>query len=146
MNDINCFESFLVAVANPSKPVLERWAEENGIKIDFDSLCKDSRAKSYILGELTRIAKENKLKGYEFIKDVHLDPVPFDMERDLITPTYKMKRPQLLKYYKSITYAVYDVESTDCICLVLRMSSMTCTRVEANAVLEVCFGDCIYDY
>ena len=41
-----------------------------------------------------------QLKGFEFIKAVHLDPVPFDMERDLITPTYKKKRPQLLKYYQ----------------------------------------------
>jgi hypothetical protein len=40
------------------------------------------------------------LKGFEVIKAVHLDPEPFDMERDLITPTYKKKRPQLLKYYK----------------------------------------------
>ena len=41
-----------------------------------------------------------QLKGFEFIKDVHLEPVPFDMDRDLITPTYKKKRPQLLKYYQ----------------------------------------------
>jgi hypothetical protein len=41
-----------------------------------------------------------QLKGFEFIKAVHLDPVPLDMERDLITPTYKKKRPQLLKYYQ----------------------------------------------
>lgn len=41
-----------------------------------------------------------QLKGFEFVKAVHLDPVPFDMERDLITPTYKKKRPQLLKYYQ----------------------------------------------
>lgn len=41
-----------------------------------------------------------QLKGFEVIKAVHLDPEPFDMERDLITPTYKKKRPQLLKYYK----------------------------------------------
>lgn len=41
-----------------------------------------------------------QLKGFEFIKAVHLDPVPFDMERDLTTPTYKKKRPQLLKYYQ----------------------------------------------
>jgi hypothetical protein len=40
------------------------------------------------------------LKGFEFIKAIHLDPEPFDMERDLITPTYKKKRPQLLKYYQ----------------------------------------------
>nr|DAD43595.1 TPA_asm: hypothetical protein HUJ06_001825 [Nelumbo nucifera] len=26
--------------------------------------------------------------------------MPFDMERDLLTVTYKKKRPQLLKYYQ----------------------------------------------
>lgn len=41
-----------------------------------------------------------QLKGFEVIKGVHLDPIPFDMERDLITPTYKKKRPQLLKFYQ----------------------------------------------
>jgi long-chain acyl-CoA synthetase len=41
-----------------------------------------------------------QLKGFEFIRAVHLDPLPFDMERDLITPTYKKKRPQMLKYYQ----------------------------------------------
>jgi len=41
-----------------------------------------------------------QLKGFEFIKAIHLDPLPFDIERDLITPTYKKKRPQMLKYYQ----------------------------------------------
>ncbi|KAK7406054.1 hypothetical protein VNO78_07670 [Psophocarpus tetragonolobus] len=103
----NSFEAFLVAVVNPSKQALEHWAQENGISMDFDSLCEDSRAKSYILEELSKIAKEKKLKGFEFIKGVHLDPVPFDMERDLITPTYKKKRPQLLKYYQSAVDNMY---------------------------------------
>ncbi|KAJ7952141.1 Long chain acyl-CoA synthetase [Quillaja saponaria] len=96
----NSFESFLVAVVNPNVQALEHWAEENGVTGDFNSLCSNSRAKDYLLGELTKIAKEKKLKGFEFIRAVHLDPVPFDMERDLITPTYKKKRPQLLKYYQ----------------------------------------------
>ncbi|KAJ1386080.1 AMP-dependent synthetase/ligase [Sesbania bispinosa] len=103
----NSFESFLIAVVNPSKQALEHWAEENGISMDFNSLCGDSRAKSYMLEELSKIAKENKLKGFEFIKAVHLDPVPFDMERDLITPTYKKKRPQLLKYYQNVIDNMY---------------------------------------
>lgn len=34
------------------------------------------------------------------LKAVHLEPIPFDIDRDLITPTFKLKRPQLLKYYK----------------------------------------------
>jgi len=42
------------------------------------------------------------MKGFEIIKAIHLDPVPFDMERDLLTPTFKKKRPQLLKYYQVI--------------------------------------------
>lgn len=39
------------------------------------------------------------------LKAIHLEPHPFDMERDLITPTFKLKRPQLLKYYKVVTNA-----------------------------------------
>ncbi|WJX54824.1 Long chain acyl-CoA synthetase 4 [Trifolium repens] len=103
----NSFEAFLVAVVTPSKQALQHWAEENGISMDFNSLCEDSRAKSYILEELTKIGKEKKLKGFEFIKAVHLDPVPLDMERDLITPTYKKKRPQLLKYYQNVIDNMY---------------------------------------
>ncbi|XP_062206515.1 long chain acyl-CoA synthetase 4-like isoform X2 [Phragmites australis] len=103
----NSFESSLIAVVNPNKQALERWAESNGVTGDFASICEDPKAKEFILGELTKIGKEKKLKGFEFIKAVHLDPVPFDMERDLITPTYKKKRPQLLKYYQSIIDGMY---------------------------------------
>ncbi|XVE64693.1 hypothetical protein DITRI_Ditri07aG0121700 [Diplodiscus trichospermus] len=103
----NSFESFLVAVVNPNQQALERWAADNGVSGDFDSICQNPKSKEYILGELTKIGKEKKLKGFEFIKAVRLDPVPFDMERDLLTPTYKKKRPQLLKYYQSVIDDMY---------------------------------------
>ncbi|KAK3164958.1 hypothetical protein QOZ80_1AG0027070 [Eleusine coracana subsp. coracana] len=103
----NSFESFLVAVINPNKDALESWAAANGIDGDFEALCQNPKAKEYIIGELSRIGKEKKLKGFEFIKDVHLEPVPFDMDRDLITPTYKKKRPQLLKYYQGVIDNMY---------------------------------------
>ena len=57
----NSFEAFLIAVVTPSKQALERWAEENGISMDFNSLCEDSRAKGYILEELSKIGKEKKV-------------------------------------------------------------------------------------
>jgi len=40
------------------------------------------------------------------LRAVFLEPVPFDFERDLITPTFKLKRPQLLKYYKVLCPAL----------------------------------------
>ena len=49
-----------------------------------------------------------QLKGFEVIRAVHLDPEPFDMECDLITPTYKKKRPQMLKYYKVFNRCFYS--------------------------------------
>nr|XP_016501799.1 PREDICTED: long chain acyl-CoA synthetase 4-like [Nicotiana tabacum] len=102
----NSFESFLVAVLNPNQRAVEQWAQQNGVSGDFDSLCENPKVKEYILGELTKAGKEKKLKGFEFIKAVHLDPQPFDMERDLLTPTFKKKRPQLLKYYKVISLLI----------------------------------------
>ncbi|KAJ7004236.1 long chain acyl-CoA synthetase 4 [Populus alba] len=107
----NSFESFLVAVANPNQQALEHWAQEHGMSGDFKSLCENPKAKEYMLGELTKIGKEKKLKGFEFIKAIHLDPEPFDMERDLITPTYKKKRPQLLKYYQNVIDSMYKSAS-----------------------------------
>lgn len=53
-----------MAVVNPSKQALEHWAQENGISMDFNSLCEDARAKSYILEELSKIAKEKKVFFY----------------------------------------------------------------------------------
>lgn len=53
-----------------------------------------------------------QLKGFEFIKGVYLDPVPFDMERDLITPTYKKKRNKFLKYYEKSIEDMYKNKNT----------------------------------
>ncbi|XP_074282533.1 long chain acyl-CoA synthetase 4-like [Silene latifolia] len=104
------FQSFLVAVVNPNKQALESWAEANSVDTvnDFSSLCQHPGAKDFILDQLNKTAKSNKLKGFELIKAVHLDPVPFDMDRDLITPTFKKKRPQLFKYYKDVINKLYQ--------------------------------------
>lgn len=56
----NSFESSLVAVVNPNKQALERWAESNGFTADFTSICEDPKAKEFILGELTKTGKEKK--------------------------------------------------------------------------------------
>ncbi|EOA33728.1 hypothetical protein CARUB_v10019918mg [Capsella rubella] len=104
----NSYESYLVAVVCPSKIQIEHWAKEHNVSGDFESICQNQKTKEFILGEFNRVAKDKKLKGFELIKGVHLDTVPFDMERDLITPSYKKKRPQLLKYYQKEIDEMYN--------------------------------------
>ncbi|CAM6096502.1 unnamed protein product [Calypogeia fissa] len=96
----NSFESFLVAIVVPKASVLEQWAQSNGVEGSFSELVKNPKCKEYVLKELSATAKSSKLKGFEVVKGVYLEAEPFDLERDLLTPTYKKKRPQLLKYYQ----------------------------------------------
>ena len=48
------------------------------------------------------------LQGFEIVKAVHLEPKPFGIEEGLMTPTFKLKRPQLLKHYQSIVDRLYQ--------------------------------------
>ena len=41
------------------------------------------------------------------MKAVHLEPAPFSIEENLITPTFKKKRPQLKNKYEKIIDELY---------------------------------------
>ncbi|XP_014494519.1 long chain acyl-CoA synthetase 2 isoform X1 [Vigna radiata var. radiata] len=103
----NSFESFLVAVVVPERKALEDWAVKNNYTDDFKSVYENPKARKYILDELNSTGQKHQLRGFEMLKAVHLEPIPFDMERDLITPTFKLKRPQLLKHYKDCIDQLY---------------------------------------
>ncbi|KAL5655568.1 hypothetical protein ACJX0J_034887, partial [Zea mays] len=84
------FKSSLVAVVNPHEENTMKWAESNGYK---------GGLKEYIPKELTTIAHKNKVR-FEYIKGIVLDPVPFDIERDLVTAKTKKRRKNMLNYYQ----------------------------------------------
>ncbi|KAI9127877.1 hypothetical protein K1719_000870 [Acacia pycnantha] len=104
----NSFESFLVAVVVPEKKALEDWAEKQNETGDFKSLFENPKARKFILDELNKTGQKHQLRGFEMLKAVHLEPIPFDIERDLVTPTFKLKRPQLLKYFKNHIDKLYN--------------------------------------
>ncbi len=58
------------------------------------------------LQELTRVGKVDKLKGYEIVKAVVLEPLQFSVEEELMTPSFKLRRPQL----QVCTLGLYGVE------------------------------------
>ncbi|XP_078430538.1 long-chain acyl-CoA synthetase 2 [Wolffia australiana] len=105
----NSFESFLVGVVVPEKAALEGWAAANGLSCGgFHSLCENQKTRDYVLEELDKTARAHQLKGFEMVKAIHLETAPFNIERDLITPTFKLKRAQLLKYYQSRVDQLYE--------------------------------------
>ncbi|GAB2267287.1 eukaryotic long-chain fatty acid CoA synthetase (LC-FACS) [Dionaea muscipula] len=103
----NSFESFLVAVVVPERKSLEDWGRSHGENGDFKSLSRNPKARKYYLDELNGMGQKHKLRGYEMLRSVYLEVIPFDFERDLITPTFKLKRPQLLRYYKECIDEMY---------------------------------------
>jgi long-subunit acyl-CoA synthetase (AMP-forming) len=63
-----------------------------------------------VLDSMNATGKADKLKGFEFVKRIIVEPSPFDQikEAELMTPTFKLKRPQLLKHYQTQIDALYD--------------------------------------
>ncbi|XP_045796845.1 long chain acyl-CoA synthetase 1-like isoform X3 [Trifolium pratense] len=96
----NSFKSVLVAVVVPNEDIAKKWSYSNGYMAPFSELCSFDQFKKYVLSELKLTAERNKLKGFEQIKGVILDPHPFDMDRELVTATMKKRRNIMLKYYQ----------------------------------------------
>ncbi|KAJ0960790.1 hypothetical protein J5N97_001349 [Dioscorea zingiberensis] len=110
---LKILKSMLVAVVAPHEDNTKRWAEANGHVRFFHRTLLAPRAKTYILNELKAIAERNKLRGFEYIRGIVVDPRPFDIERDLVTPTMKKRRPQMLKYYQADIDKVYKILSEE---------------------------------
>ncbi|KAL5791980.1 hypothetical protein ACOSP7_000574 [Xanthoceras sorbifolium] len=94
------FKSMLVAVVVPHEENTKKWAYLNGHMGSFSELCSLDQLQHHVISELKCTAEKKQLRGFEFVKGVIFDPLPFDMERDLVTATLKKKRNILLKYYQ----------------------------------------------
>jgi len=71
----------------------------------FEALGKD---KAELMKQINSHAKENdKLKGFEMIRGCVIETELFSVENELLTPTQKAKRPQLLKKYGVSLEALY---------------------------------------
>ncbi|KAG6415281.1 hypothetical protein SASPL_122687 [Salvia splendens] len=95
------FKSMLVAVVVPNEENTTKWAQKNGYKGSFLDLCVLDQLKEYILLELKATAERNKLRGFEHIKGVIIEPQLFELsEKELVSATLKKRRDRLLKMFK----------------------------------------------
>jgi len=113
------FENFLVAVVVPKEPNLRQVLQQQGIvnaaSMSFQQLAELPEARSAVLKLLQETGKESKLKGFEIIKAVHLEPEPFSVENDLLTPSFKLRRAPLHKKYHTVLSDLYIQLKSSCI-------------------------------
>ncbi|KAJ0954959.1 putative long-chain-fatty-acid--CoA ligase [Helianthus annuus] len=109
------FNSSLVAIISIDPDVIKDWAASEGIKYDdLRQLCSDPRAKAAVLAEMDDLGREAQLRGFEFAKAVTLVPEPFTVENGLLTPTFKVKRPQAKAFFaKEISNMYAELATMD---------------------------------
>ncbi|GMH36138.1 hypothetical protein BSKO_04006 [Bryopsis sp. KO-2023] len=89
----------LVAVVVPNSSELMSWAKQKGLPTEMAQLVKDTQAREYVVSELQKTARSEKMVKIEYVHSVHLETVPFSQENDLLTPTFKPRRRQLAERY-----------------------------------------------
>lgn len=100
-------KSCLVAVAVPNERSLMEWAAAAGVAGDAEAVCATTEARAHIHTLLQAQARTSKLRRFEDVKSVHLHREPFAVEQELVTPTFKLRRPQLLAFFKDEVDAMY---------------------------------------
>ncbi|XP_027367504.1 long chain acyl-CoA synthetase 6, peroxisomal-like isoform X2 [Abrus precatorius] len=101
--------SSLVAVVAVDLDVLKAWAASEGITYnDLAQLCNHPKARAAVLAEMDAAGREAQLRGFEYVKAVTLVLEPFTMENGLLTPTFKIKRPQAKEYFAKAISDMYS--------------------------------------
>ncbi|OMJ27855.1 Long chain acyl-CoA synthetase 7, peroxisomal [Smittium culicis] len=79
--------------------------------LSLKQLTENKIVHSNLLKSIQETCRSSKLNGYEIVKAIHIEHVPFDVETNkLITPTFKLKRFDAAKYYKPTLDRLYNLD------------------------------------
>jgi long-chain acyl-CoA synthetase len=100
--------SSLVGIIVPDPDTVAQWATTAGVPFDMTALCRTNAAfRKAVEDSMVAAAKAGGLKGFECVKTFFLEPNPFSVENDLLTPTFKLKRHQLKGRYAAEIHDMY---------------------------------------
>ena len=101
---------FVSALIVPNFEKVDAWADARGIDLPDDrkEICRDDRVRERIQEEVDRVNEE--FEPYERIKQFRIVDEEFTEENDLLTPTMKKKRRNILDRFADEVELIYDVE------------------------------------
>lgn len=103
-------QAFLVAVVVPDFEVVKSWATDNGIGTDgswMREVVSNPSLNEAIMEQIKQASKKNGLRGFEIVRKIHLESELFSVANDLLTPTFKLKRPQAKIQYQTAINGMY---------------------------------------
>ena len=107
------FQNCLVAIVVPDEDPVRHWAKTNNEPetTSFADLCNNSKSpqllKAAIMTDIQNLSRAGGLLGFETVKDIYLENELFSAEKDLVTPTFKLKRNKLRDAYQGEIDAMY---------------------------------------
>ncbi|CAG8723154.1 9028_t:CDS:2, partial [Ambispora leptoticha] len=106
--------TFLVGITVPNVELFIPWAQKvlgGGGNKTLQELISDKQVRNALVRHLNEVGKKAGLKGFEQIRAIFIDTVPFSVENNLVTPTLKLKRQAIgEKYRKEIDQLYAELE------------------------------------
>ncbi|KAI3406238.2 FAA24 [Candida oxycetoniae] len=54
----------------------------------------------------------NQLNGFELLHNIHIEINPLTVEREVVTPTFKLRRPVAQKFFANVFHKLYEIEKS----------------------------------
>lgn len=97
----------LVALVVPDPEELLPWAAARQLPQDVAALCRDPAVTAAVLKSMHEEGRVAGLRGFEQVAAIRLVAEAFTVENGLLTPTFKLKRPQVQKAFQGTIDHLY---------------------------------------
>ncbi|KAI7832118.1 hypothetical protein BX661DRAFT_193457 [Kickxella alabastrina] len=106
-------KSELVAIVVPNEEFLRKELAKNAelerfVEAEFKVICEDPAVIKLMTKVVNDWGRKNALKGFEIPKCIYLEHEPFTVDNDILTPTFKIKRPSAKKHYLPTLNKLYE--------------------------------------
>ena len=101
-------QKMAAAIVQPNFSFVSEWAKRHGHSIgtSFEDLISNQQVKDRIMEEIDHGNK--KFGKWETIKKIELTPEEWTVDNELLTPTFKPKRSEIIKKYKHLYDNIYQ--------------------------------------